>query len=163
MNDHYVTGSGIKVLRSVEAVPYESALEIPLAGIDQFKGAVFASGYEYPGRYSRWDIAFLNPPLQLIGYGRKFRLEALNDRGKILLNFLYLPLTQNPHLLDIERTESEITGNVVPMSGYFPEEERSKQPSFFSIIRTIIKRFGSDVDPHLGLYGAFGYDLAFLF
>ncbi len=106
MNDHYVTGTGIKVLRSVEVLPYESALNIPLAGIDQFKGAVFASGYEYPGRYSRWDIAFINPPLQIIGYDRKFRLEALNDRGKILINFLYQPLTQNPHLQEIERTDN---------------------------------------------------------
>ena len=163
MNDHYVTGTGIKVLRSVEVLPYESALNIPLAGIDQFKGAVFASGYEYPGRYSRWDIAFINPPLQIIGYDRKFRLEALNDRGKILINFLYQPLTQNPHLQEIERTDTGITGNIVPMSGHFSEEERSKQPSFFSIIRTMIKVFGSDADPHLGLYGAFGYDLAFQF
>jgi len=163
MNDYYVTGTGIKILRSVEALDYESALEISLAGIDRFKGAVFASGYEYPGRYSRWDIAFLNPPLQIICYGRKFRLDALNDRGEILLNFLYLPLTQNPHLVEIERNEGGIKGNIVPMSGYFPEEERSKQPSFFSIIRTFIKLFGSDADPHLGLYGAFGYDLAFQF
>jgi anthranilate synthase len=163
MKDYYVTGTGIKVLRSVEALAYESALDIPLTGIDKFKGAVFASGYEYPGRYSRWDIAFINPPLQIICYGRNFRLDALNERGEILLNFLYLPLAQNPHLFEIERTESGIKGNIVPMSGYFPEEERSKQPSFFSIIRTIIKMFGSDADPHLGLYGAFGYDLAFQF
>ncbi len=163
MDDHYVTRTGIKVLRRVELLPYASALEISLAGIDQYKGAVFASGYEYPGRYSRWDIAFLNPPLQLIGYDRKFRIDALNDRGKILINFLYSPLSQNPHLVDLERTEKAISGNIVPMSGYFPEEERSKQPSFFSIVRTLIKQFGSDADPHLGLYGAFGYDLAFQF
>ena len=61
------------------------------------------------------------------------------------------------------RGPAGITGNIVPTSGYFPEEERSKQPSFFSIIRTIIKLFGSEADPHLGLYGAFGYDLAFQF
>ncbi len=163
MNDLYVTGTGIKVLRSVEVLPYKSALKIPLAGIDQFKGAVFASGYEYPGRYSRWDIAFINPPLQIIGYDRKFRLEALNDRGKILINFLNQPLTQNPHLQEIEKTDTGITGKIVPLSGHFSEEERSKQPSFFSIIRTMIKVFGSDADPHLGLYGAFGYDLAFQF
>ncbi|MBI4764909.1 MAG: anthranilate synthase component I [Deltaproteobacteria bacterium] len=163
MNDHYVTEAGIKVLRSVEGLPYESGLEIPLAGIDKFKGAVFASGYEYPGRYSRWDIAFLNPPLQIIGYDRKFQMNALNERGKILLGFLYSPLSQNPHLVEIERTDDQITGKILPMSGYFPEEERSKQPSFFSIIRTIIKLFGSEADLHLGLYGAFGYDLAFQF
>ena len=47
MDDHYVTGTGIKILRRVEALPYESALDIPLSGIDKSRGAVFASGYEY--------------------------------------------------------------------------------------------------------------------
>jgi anthranilate synthase len=163
MDDFYVTGTGIKILRRVETLAYESALDFPLAGIDRFQGAVFASGYEYPGRYSRWDIAFLNPPLQIICYGRDFVIEALNDRGKILADFLLEPLSQNAHLGDIEITESGIRGSIVPTTGYFPEEERSKQPSFFSIIRTIIKLFGSETDPHLGLYGAFGYDLAFQF
>ena len=32
----------------------------------------------------------------------------------------------------------------------------------FSALREIIAVFGGD-DPHLGLYGAFGYDLAFQF
>lgn len=163
MDDFYVTGTGIKILRKVEPLDYASALDITLAGIDQFKGAVFASGYEYPGRYSRWDIAFLNPPLQIICYGQDFVIEALNDRGKILADFLFEPLSLDPHLRGLERSESGIRGSIVPATGYFPEEERSKQPSFFSIIRTIIKLFGSEADPHLGLYGAFGYDLAFQF
>ncbi len=163
MDDYYVTGTGIKVLRRIESLDYETALKIPLADINHSKGAVFASGYEYPGRYSRWDIAFLNPPLQMICYGRDFVIDALNDRGKILLDFLFGPLSQNPHIAKIERSESGIKGSIAPITGYFPEEERSKQPSFFSIIRTIIKLFGSDADPHLGLYGAFGYDLAFQF
>lgn len=163
MNDFYLTGGNIKVIRSIEGLPYESALEIPLAGIDRYKGAVFASGYEYPGRYSRWDIAFLNPPLQVICRGRKFTIDALNDRGKILINALSGPLAENPHLREVERSEAGIRGSIIPMAGYFPEEERSKQPSFFSIIRTLIRLFGSDADPHLGLYGAFGYDLAFQF
>ena len=46
---------------------------------------------------------------------------------------------------------------------YFPEEERSKQPSVFSVIRTIVNLFFAEGDPQLGLYGAFGYDLTFQF
>ena len=88
MDDFYVTRSGIKVLRRVEDLPYESALTIPLADIDRYKGAVFASGYEYPGRYSRWDIAFLKPPIEIICYGRGFMINALNDRGKLLVDVL---------------------------------------------------------------------------
>src|SRR5207244_3015223 len=40
---------------------------------------------------------------------------------------------------------------------------RSKQPSVFSLIRALIGLFGSAEDSHLGLYGAFAYDLAFQF
>jgi len=163
MDDFYVTEGGIKVLRSVEALPYASALEIPLAGIDRFKGAVFASGYEYPGRYSRWDVAFLKPPLQMICYGRNFVIDALNDRGRILAEFLLRALSEDPHLESIERSDSGLKGVIIPTPGYFPEEERSKQPSFFSIIRNMLKMFRSEADFHLGLYGAFGYDLAFQF
>lgn len=39
---------------------------------------------------------------------------------------------------------------------YFPEEERSRQPSIFSVIRAIVRTFHSEGDPQLGLYGAFG-------
>jgi anthranilate synthase len=163
MDDFYVTGSGIKVLRRVEDLPYESALTIPLADIDRFRGAIFASGYEYPGRYSRWDIAFLKPPLEIICYGRGFVINALNDRGRLLVEYLFRALAENPHLEKMERTPSGAMGEITAPNGYFPEEERSKQPSFFSIIRNLIQLFGSESDPHLGLYGAFGYDLAFQF
>ena len=44
----------------------------------------------------------------------------------------------------------------------YTEEERSRRPTVFSAIREIIAAFGCP-DSHLGLYGAFGYDLAFQF
>ena len=44
----------------------------------------------------------------------------------------------------------------------YTEEERSRRPTVFSALREIAAAFGSE-DPHLGLYGAFGYDLAFQF
>ena len=44
----------------------------------------------------------------------------------------------------------------------FTEEERSRRPTVFSALREIAAAFGC-ADPHLGLYGAFGYDLAFQF
>ncbi|HXO24797.1 MAG TPA: anthranilate synthase component I, partial [Streptosporangiaceae bacterium] len=42
------------------------------------------------------------------------------------------------------------------------EEERSRRLTVFSALREIAAAFGC-ADPHLGLYGAFGYDLAFQF
>src|SRR5439155_24698553 len=41
--------------------------------------------------------------------------------------------------------------------------QRSKQPSSFSVLRALVELFSSDADSHLGLYGAFAYDLAFQF
>src|SRR5262249_21666669 len=46
--------------------------------------------------------------------------------------------------------------------GTFTEEERSRRPTVFTALREIVAAFGCP-DPHLGLYGAFGYDLAFQF
>ena len=57
----------------------------------------------------------------------------------------------------------KMEGHVKEVEGYFSEEERSKQPSIFSVIRALVNLFESSEDAHLGLYGAFGYDLAFQF
>jgi len=48
--------------------------------------------------------------------------------------------------------------------GTFNEEQRSRQPSLFSVVRTLVDLFGyKEGDGQLGLYGAFGYDLTFQF
>ena len=46
---------------------------------------------------------------------------------------------------------------------WFAEELRSKQPTVFSVLREIVALFNTERDTHLGLYGAFGYELAFQF
>jgi anthranilate synthase len=60
-----------------------------------------------------------------------------------------------PHRLDV------VSPQVPESSQYFPEEERSKQPSVFTAIRSIVTHFHCEGDPQLGLYGALGYDLTF--
>src|SRR5207249_52911 len=62
-----------------------------------------------------------------------------------------------------ERRGDDLIGTIETASGRFPEEQRSKQPSVFSLLRALIDLFFSPAEPHLGLYGAFGYDLAFQF
>ena len=47
-------------------------------------------------------------------------------------------------------------------AGLVAEEDRSRRPTVFTAVREVIAAFAGD-DPHLGLYGAFGYDLAFQF
>jgi anthranilate synthase len=50
-----------------------------------------------------------------------------------------------------------------PLAERFPEEERSKQPSPFSLVRLLVQEFGNRVDARLMLAGAFGYDLLLQF
>ena len=52
------------------------------------RGAVFSSNYEYPGRYTRWDTAIANPPVVITARGRDMVIEALNERGEIILPWI---------------------------------------------------------------------------
>jgi len=56
-----------------------------------------------------------------------------------------------------------LAGRLKPLPTLFPEEERSKQPSVFSILRALTEEFRGEEDSRLGLLGAFGYDLLFQF
>ena len=49
------------------------------------------------------------------------------------------------------------------MPKLFAEEDRSKQPSVFSILRALTEEFHTDLDDKLAFAGAFGYDLLFQF
>ena len=159
----YRTDGGVEIVRCTTELPLDGSLENVLQRIDTHRGAVFASGYEYPGRYSRWDIGFVDPPVELISRGRQFHLRGLNERGEQVLGILRLGLEGHPHLETLEVRNSELHGQIKPMPNYFPEEERSKQPTIFSVLRALIHQFYSTQDGHLGFYGAMGYDLVFQF
>ncbi len=164
--DHmaYRTKGGIHVRRTITPIAQlDVALDEVLFGIDRRRGAVFASGYEYPGRYSRWDLAFIDPPLEFVSRGREFECRALNARGEQLLRVIETPLRACQAVLELEGDARRLAGVVRPMPESFPEEERSKQPTVFSILRALVDLFRSDDDPHLGMYGAFGYDLVLQF
>ena len=159
----YTTKSGIIVSRTVSEVPIETALEDILWSLNSQRGGLLGSSYEYPGRYKRWAMGFVNPPLELSTCDRNFTVKALNKRGTILIPFLAERLTKKSQIESIEVDETCITGSIVQTAQLFTEEERSKQPSAFSIVREILNAFHSNEDEHLGLYGAFGYDLVYQF
>jgi anthranilate synthase len=159
----YVTEGGIRIARTVETIPVTGAIAPLVHALDSHRGAVLASNYEYPGRYTRWDMGFVDPPLMLVARGRAFRVEALNARGRVLL----APVTAALRGLDaaeqVTAGEDVVTGAVCTPAGRFTEEDRSRQPSIFSVLRMLVALFKHAGEPHLGLYGAFGYDLAFQF
>src|SRR5262249_52710835 len=82
----YDTRGGVRVHRTIEEIPVANAIEPLIHGLDTRRGVLLASSYEYPGRYTRWDMGFVDPPLVLTARGRRFRVDALNARGCVLLS-----------------------------------------------------------------------------
>ena len=159
----YQTPHGITVTRLSGAIPFHKGLSALMTKLDRERGIYLSSGYEYPGRYSRWDIASIAPPIEIIAKGRELSFRSLNDRGVVLLELLAPILENHPHWAEFTRESHVLKGLLKPLPALFPEEERSKQPSAFSILRAFIEEFRNKHDGRLGLVGAFGYDLLFQF
>jgi anthranilate synthase len=159
----YRTNGGIHVSRSVHEVDQDTAIDYVLSQLNTQRGALLSSSYEYPGRYKRWAIGFVNPPLELSTRENTFKLIAHNERGKLLLPLIAERLGEQPQVKHIHMAQSCIEGAIAPVTQSFTEEERSQQPSAFSIVRALLSLLASPEDEHLGLYGAFGYDLVFQF
>lgn len=151
-----------KIEKKIPSLKYSQALELIYEKIDYHKGALFVSNYEVPDRYSRWDIGFINPALEIVSRKREFFISSLNKNGDLLLKLIKPILENHPHVSHFYSDPFSLNGVVKPMPAFFSEEERSKQPSVFSVIRSISKIFKSE-ESYFGLYGAFGYDLVFQF
>jgi anthranilate synthase len=159
----YDTVGGVRVVRTAE--PFDAAeLDEITRQVEARSGGVLSSGMEYPGRYSRWHMAYLDPPIEIVARGRRISATALNDRGVVLLPAIAAALLRaaggageravaDPRHVEVAIPECDEV---------FTEEQRSRRPSVFSALREIIAAFAGP-DQHLGLYGAFGYDLAFQF
>ncbi|KAG7350507.1 anthranilate synthase [Nitzschia inconspicua] len=189
---HYLTKGGIQVTANVAGIEFsksptsqegsEAVIERLIEKLDSHKGVLFTSSYEFPGRYARWSLGFIDPPLEISGKADKCTIKALNDRGKVLLPAVekaMQELKQQDILADVKVFQEKdtppdgTTGAMVqidvtvvppPEVGTFNEEERSRQPSLFSVVRSLVDLFGyKNGDGQLGLYGAFGYDLTFSF
>jgi anthranilate synthase len=159
----YRTKGGVDIRRLTEPVAPAEAMDEVARSIDGHKGIWFASCYEYPGRYSRWDIGLVNPPVEVRGFGRTFEVRALWEHGVVLLEAVKRELQSVP---DVRMThvDHRLLRGTVREPGPEDmrcEEERTRLPSIFTVIRAIRDLFFSDEDAFLGLYGAFGYDLVF--
>ena len=97
---HYLTKGGIQVTANVTPIPYAldnttkpapgtsaAAIQSILQKLDCQRGVLLNSSYEFPGRYARWSLGFVNPPLVVEGQVERNEatITALNDRGRVLL------------------------------------------------------------------------------
>jgi anthranilate synthase len=160
----YLTPGGVRVRRAAEAFDQDLLGGITRQ-VQERAGGVLSSGMEYPGRYSRWHIAYLDPPVQIVARGRRISATALNQRGEVLMPVIAAALRRaagQPESQQAAPAGREVEVYIAPTGEVFTEEERSRQPTVFSALREIMAAFAGP-DPNLGLYGAFGYDLAFQF
>src|SRR5205823_1945567 len=128
-----------------------------------YRGIYLSSGYEYPGRYSRWDIVSVRPPRELISLQRDVTFRPLTERGVAINGMLARVLRDLPQWDRFSEENGTIRGKLKPMPALFPEEERSKQPSVFSVLRALTREFRNEKDDKLAFTGPFGYDLLFQF
>jgi anthranilate synthase len=159
----FETGGGVRVTRTAGPFDPDQLAGIARA-VDDRRGGVLSSGMEYPGRYSRWHIAYADPCLEIVARGRRIGARALNDRGRVVLPVITAALQRagTPVASLPADAGLDVAVDIPEPDRAYTEEERSRRPTVFSALREVIAAFGCD-DPNLGLYGAFGYDLAFQF
>ncbi|PGH53672.1 anthranilate synthase component I [Azospirillum palustre] len=157
------TGGGFGLHRTAEPVASAEAVDALVTALDERRGLLLSGGVEAPGRYRRQALGFVDPPLSVTARGRTVRIDALNPRGRLLLPAVAGALDGHEALVGLEVTAGRVTALVRRPAGAFAEEERSRQPSVFSVLRALMALFACPDEPFLGLYGAFGYDLAFQF
>ncbi|MFE3456997.1 anthranilate synthase component I [Nocardiopsis aegyptia] len=158
----YRTAGGVTVRRSSTPCDPEVLTDL-VASVEHRRGGVLSSGMEYPGRYDRWHLGYVDPCLEISTRGRRITATALNARGRVLLPVVSRALAEVGTDADGGPGHVAVTVPEPDPGVFFTEEERSRRPSVFTGIRAVVAALRSPEDTNLGLYGAFGYDLAFQF
>src|SRR5258707_10495840 len=129
----FETGGGVRVSRT--AIPFDPALLAEITQqVEARRGGVMSSGMEYPGRYSRWHMAYADPCAEIVAAGRRVTARALNERGRVLLPVIRAALLRAGTLI---RPDGEDSVVVPEDDREFTEEERSRRPTGFTALREI--------------------------
>ncbi len=163
---HYITSGGVHIERHtlpLTLTEARAALSSIARALDTQPGVLLGSSFEYPGRYSRYDIGLVNPPLRITCSSERVELAGLNPRGAALLRLLLPVVSGTSALMDVHVADDIIRARVRPAVAPETEEERSRSASVFDLLRALVAHLGHAGDGLLGLYGAFGYGLGFRF
>ena len=148
----YRCASGVQVRRLTSQLDYASAIDTLADSLDASPGVLLASSFEFPGRYTRWDIGFVNPPLKITGKDSSLEIAALNVRGEILLPEIHRALENCVAIASMDAQQKFILVTVSDDPEEFAEEMRSRKASLFSVLREIVACFSSPVSyTHLTL------------
>jgi anthranilate synthase len=160
-HSEYRTRGGLLVSRSVEQFTGDAKrLDELIDLLDRRRGVVLSSGTTVPGRYESFDLGFSDPPLRLETTGSDFSLEALNERGRVLIAFLG-DVLREPCVVITKKDPARLAGHIVRGAAPVDEDQRTRRASVMSLVRDLVAALGANDDPLLGLFGAFAYDLVF--
>jgi anthranilate synthase len=149
---HFMTKGGVQVTAHVKPLEFskslntgtsELAIENLIDQLDSHRGVLLTSSYEFPGRYARWSLGFVDPPLEISGRADKCTIRALNERGRVMLPAIekaMQDLKDQEILSEVKvfqagsangepaaLTQVDVTVVPPPEVGTFSEEERSRQ------------------------------------
>ncbi|MGY4330480.1 anthranilate synthase [Bradyrhizobium sp. LB7.2] len=157
----YVTHAGLAITRVAEQFTGgANRLDDLVNLLDRRRGVVLSSGTTVPGRYESFDLGFSDPPLKLETTGFNFNLEALNERGQVLIAFV-ADVLREPCVVISEKTSTRLAGHIVRGEAPIDEDQRTRRASVMSLVRDLVAAFSANDDGLLGLFGAFAYDLVF--
>ncbi|SFN58799.1 anthranilate synthase, component I [Bradyrhizobium sp. Rc3b] len=157
----YATRAGLAITRVAEQFTGgANRLDDLVSLLDRRRGVVLSSGTTVPGRYESFDLGFSDPPLKLETTGVNFKLEALNERGQVLIAFL-VDVLREPCVVISEKTATRLAGHIIRGDAPVEEDQRTRRASVMSLVRDLVAAFSANDDGLLGLFGAFAYDLVF--
>ncbi|TNF69276.1 MAG: anthranilate synthase component I [Gammaproteobacteria bacterium] len=161
--EELITSNGIFALLQKHKMKYSESLDDIKVMLNRARGMLMSSGIEYPGRYNRWEVGFIHPPVEFIAYDGLVKVRALNPRGNMILSMIK-PIMSAPESVEIiAEDEHEVDLKIHASREAFPEEKRSFQPSVMTPIRALTTEFNQLSENMLGLFGAFGYALIYQF
>src|SRR5450631_4176333 len=157
----YRSRGGLEISRAVEQFTGgANRLDDLIELLDRRRGVVLSSGTTVPGRYESFDLGFSDPPLRLETAGSDFSLQALNERGQVLIAFLG-DVPREPCVVITKKDPTRLAGHIVRGAAPVDEDQRTRRASVMSLVRDLVAVLGANDDPLLGLFGAFANDLVF--
>src|SRR6202521_607491 len=109
----YRTRGGLAVTRLVEQFSGGAKrLDDLIVVFARRRGVVLSSGTTVPGRYESFDLGFSDPPLRLETAGLGFSLQALNERGGVLIASL-VDVLREPCVVIPRKDPTRRAGHIV--------------------------------------------------
>ena len=152
----------LQVERRIQVCDGQQKISQLTKQLDHERGMRFTCAMEFPGRYRKRDLAFINPPLMVTANAETLTVAALNKRGVVLLPAIQMVLAAHVDQLEV-RSDSLRCAIKPQLKQDVIEEERSKTAGAVPLLRHLLALFQHPEESCLGLYGAFAYDMAFQF